>query len=266
MWKGVIRFGDESLPVKLYSAVQDQGVHFRLLHEKDLQPIKQEMVHPNTGKVVARDRVRRGFEVERGVFVVLEDEDLAALEPEASRDIEITRFVPDERITHQWYDRPYYLGPDGEKGTYFALAQALSRRGVAGVARWVMRKKPYVGALRAEGPHLMLITLRTAQEVVPASALEAPGGRKLDDREVRMARQLISALEDAFDPADYRDEFRDRVLELVQAKAKGEPVSLPEPVERKAAGRSLADMLEKSVKSAKGARSGKRTKREKAVA
>jgi DNA end-binding protein Ku len=81
-----------------------------------------------------------------------------------------------------------------------------------------------------------------------------------------MAQQLISALEDAFDPADYRDEFRDRVLELVQAKAKGEPVSLPEPVERKAAGRSLADMLEKSVKSAKGARTGKRTKREKAVA
>lgn len=252
MWKGRIRFGDVDVPVKLYSAVKSTGgIHFRLLHEKDLEPVKQEMVDPESGRVVEHDNVRRAFPTDDGVLVMLDDAELAALEPDASRDIEITHFVEPEAITHPWYDRPYFLGPDDSDDEYFALAEALRRQNLEGVARWVMRKKEYVGALRVEGDYLMLMTLRHAGEVVPASALEAPGGRTLDKREIRMAKQLVAALEGDFDPAAYRDEYRDRVLELVEAKAEGKVLKFPKAPKKKQDDDSLAAMLEQSLAAAK---------------
>jgi DNA end-binding protein Ku len=250
IWKGTIRFGDAEVPVKLYSAVRDGGVHFRLLHKKDKAPVEQRMVNPVTDRIVAPENIRKGYEVERGVFVVLDDEELAELVPEPSRDIEVTRFVAPEHVNHQWYDRPYFLGPDGDEAAYFALAAALAKQGKEGVARWVMRKRPYVGALRSEGDHMVLITLRHASEVVPVSEIEPPAGRKLDAREVRMARQLVQALEDEFDPTAFRDEFRDRVLELVKAKAKGRKIELEPPREKRET-RDLSRMLERSLKHAK---------------
>jgi DNA end-binding protein Ku len=250
MWKGRIRFGDVDVPVKLYSAVQDRSIHFRLLHAKDRVPVRQQMVHPETGRVVEAEDVRRAYQTESGDLIMLDDEELAALEPEASRDIEVTRFLAPELITHQWYDRPYYLGPDGDVGAYFALAAALQQKKREGIARWVMRGKEYVGALRAEGDHLMLMTLRRAGEVVPASALPAPGGRALDRREVKMAVQLVAALEDELDLTEFRDEYRDRVLELVEAKAHGNVVKFPKaPKKPKEA--SLSEMLEQSVRAVK---------------
>jgi DNA end-binding protein Ku len=250
IWKGVIRFGDVDVPVKLYSAVQDRGVHFRLLHAKDLQPVRQQMVNPGTGKVVEYDDVHRAFQTEEGDLIMLDEEELATLEPPASRDIEITRFVDPAVVTHQWYDRPYYLGPDDDDDAYFALAAALAKQKKEGIARWVMRKKEYVGALRAEGGHLMLMTLRHAGEVVPASELKAPGGRELDKREVKMATQLVAALEDELDMTAFRDDYRDRVLELVEAKAEGKVIRFPKAA-KKTTEKSLAAMLEQSVKETK---------------
>jgi DNA end-binding protein Ku len=250
MWKGLIRFGDVAVPVKLYSAVQDRGVHFRLLHARDMEPVQQQMVNPATGKVVAYEDVRRAYAMEHGDLIILDDDELAELEPESSRDIEITRFIDSAAITHQWYDRPYYLGPDDDDTAYFALAAALGRKDRTGIARWVMRRKEYVGALRARGDHLMLMTLRRAGEVVPVSALEAPGGRALDKREVNLAMQLVSALEDELDLSEYRDEYRDRVLELVEAKAAGRVLKFPKAPKRKSEA-SLAGMLEKSVQGVK---------------
>ena len=257
IWKGVIRMPDVELPVKLYSAIEEQGVHFRLLHAKDKAPVKQQMVNPATGEVVPPERIRRGYEVEKGVYVELADEELEALQPEPSRDIEITRFVEPQHISHQWYERPYWLGPDGDEAgdDYFALARALGERGVEGVARWVMRKKSYVGALRAAGDYLMLVSLRHAEEVVPASALEPPGGRKPDEREIRMARQLVDALATDFDPASFQDEYRERVLELVQTKAEGGTVELKEFRPKRPSDESLAKALEKSIAKAREKRS-----------
>jgi DNA end-binding protein Ku len=248
IWKGRIRFGDVDVPVKLYSAVKSTGgVHFRLLHEKDLVPVEQQMVNPATGKVVAYEDVRRAFPTDDGRLVMLDEEELAELEPEASRDIEITRFVDPAVITHQWYDRPYYLGPDDSDADYFALAEALRSQQKEGVARWVMRNKEYVGALRLEDEHLMLMTLRHAGEVVPASALKAPGGRELDKREIQMAKQLVSALEGDLDLESYRDEYRERVMELVEAKASGKVLKFPKAPAKKKKEDSLSAMLEKSL-------------------
>ena len=255
IWKARITFGAVDVPVKLYSAVQDRTVHFRLLDAKRHEPVKQHMVDPDTGQVVDSADIRRAYPTGDGDLVILDEEDVARVTPEESREIRVSRFVPPEQITHQWYDRPYYLGPDEEDEAYFALARALGRRGVEGVAHWAMRKKDYVGALRAEGDYLMLITLRRAGEVVPASALPAPGGRALDDREVAMAKQLVSAMEDPFDIAAFHDEYRERVLELVQAKAAGKVVKFPRAAPRRTE-TSLADLLERSM-----AATGKERKR-----
>lgn len=246
IWKAHICFGGVDVPVKLYSAVQDRAVHFRLLDAKRHEPVKQHMVDPDTGDVVESADIRRAYQTDEGQLVILDDEDLAKAIPEASREIQITHFVPPEKISHQWYDRPYFLGPDGEDERYFALAQALEKRGVEGVARWVMRNKEYAGALRSEGGYLMLITLRHAGEVVPASALPAPSGRALDEREVGMAKQLIGAMEDEFDIAAYHDEYRERVQEFVEARAAGKVVKFP-TAPRRTEETSLADVLQASL-------------------
>jgi len=261
IWKGHIRFGAVDVPVKLYSAVQDRAVRFRLLDAKRREPVKQHMVHPNTGKVVESEDIRRAFESEEGRLVVLDEEELEEINPQPSRDIEVTRFVPAGAIPEPWYDRPYYLGPDEEADKrYFALAAALRKREVEGVVRWVMRNKEYVGALLAEGDYLMLITLRHANEVVPASALSPPSGRALEAREVAMAKQLVEAMEDEFDIAAYHDEYRERVLELVEAKAAGKVVKFPKAPRRQTE-TSLADVLEASVAAAAGSGRGKERKR-----
>ncbi|HEX2209098.1 MAG TPA: Ku protein [Longimicrobium sp.] len=257
IWKASIHVGAVQVPVKMYSAVRDRAVHFRLLDAKRHEPVTQHMVDPDTGRVVEKEEIRRAYETDEGELVILDEEELEELKPEPSREIRITRFVPPERITHQWYDRPYYLCPDEEDARYFALAAALNKRGVEGVAHWTMRNKEYVGALRAEGDYLMLITLRHAGEVVPASALPAPTGRALDDREIAMARQLVAAMEDRFDITQYRDEYRERVVELMEARAAGKVVKFPRAPKRNTEV-DLADVLQASLAATGGGKERKR--------
>ena len=221
IWKGVIRIGRNEVPVRLYSAVSEKSIHFRLLHRTDKQPVKQQMVNPETGEKVEHADIRKAYPITKNTLVILDDEELAGLEPEASRDIEITRFVDPADVDHRWYERAYYLGPDGASPAYFALAAALENRGKEGIARFTMRKKHYVGAIRAEDGYLRLITLRHAEEVIDASSLRPPQGRALDKREIAMAEQLVEALAEEFDPHAFKDEYRERVMELIETKAKG---------------------------------------------
>lgn len=253
IWKGVLGLGSAEVPVKLYSAVEPRKVSFRLLHQKDREPLKQRMVDPETDETVEYREARRGYPTDDGRVVILDPEELDELEPEPSRAIEMTRFVPGSAVDPHWYDRPYWLGPDGDAADYFALAAALADSGRVGIAKWVMRKKEYVGALRAEDGYLMLVTLRHAGEVVSADALKAPGGRKLDERELKMAGQLIDALTGEFEPEQYRDEYAARVLELIEAKAKGKKLPKKRARRKAAADESLADVLEKSLRAAKKA-------------
>lgn len=157
--------------------------------------------------------------------------------------------MPAGAIDHAWYDRPYYLGPDGDSAAWAALAAALETSGRVGVARWVMRKREYVGALRVEDGYPVLVTLRRPGEVVSPAELEAPGGRDLDARELAMAEQLVGALAEPFDPEDYADSYRRRVLELVEAKAEGKLLRLPKPAERTPTEDDLAGALEASLAS-----------------
>src|SRR6476660_8718465 len=149
IWKGNLKLNATKVPVKLYSAVQDRTVRFHVLEEKSKTRVKQHMVEPDSGKEVPAEEIQKGFEVQPGTFVILDKEELAQLEPEASREIEITQFVPPSQIPPEYFDRPYYLGPDGDQAAYFALAEALQKKEREGVVRWVMRKQPYVGAIRS---------------------------------------------------------------------------------------------------------------------
>lgn len=250
MWKGVIGFGGERVPVKLYAAIEDRNVHFRLLHRKDRSPVKQRMINPVTEKAVEYRDANRAYVAETGDMVILDREELDALQPEKSRDIEILSFLPAHEIDHRWYDRPYYLGPDGDSEAYFALADALEYSGMEGLARWTMRNKEYIGALRLYQGYPMLMSLRHAEEVVPVESLAAPDGKPLDDRELAMARQLIGMLEAKFNPEEYEDEYRGRVMELIEAKSKGAKPRVT-PMRRRESREDLADALAASLKAAR---------------
>jgi len=251
LWKAVIRLGRHRVPVRLFAAAKDHTIHFRLLHERDRSPVRQRMIDPNTEEEVARDQRRKGAEIQPGRFVLLSDEDLAELEPEPSREIEILRFVPRALLEHAWYDRPYLLGPDGEEDDYWALVEALEGSGQEGIARWVMRNKEYAGSLSAEEGHLSLVTLRFAEQVIQPEELETNAGRDgFAKNEVRMAEQLISMLESDFDPARYHDRFQGRVLKLIESKAKGWKVPAKK-APRKREPPSLSKALKASLAEAK---------------
>jgi DNA end-binding protein Ku len=250
IWKGDLKLDSTKVPVKLYSALQDQTVRFHILDERSKTRVKQHMVDPDSGKEVSNEEIRKGFEVEPGTFVILDEEELESLEPEASREIEIIRFVPPNEVAPEFYDRPYYLGPDGDQTAYFALAEALRNKEKEGVARWVMRKQPYVGALRTEGDHLVLFTLRNAEEVLSAKDLPQPAGRAPDKNELSMARQLVELLKGEFNPKDYQDEYRARVKEFVEKKARGHAPKL-RLVKTKRQAASLDKILSKSIESLK---------------
>jgi len=250
IWKGQIKLNSTKVPVRLYSAVQDRTVRFHILEERTKLRVKQHMVDQQTGEEVPRDEIQKSFELEPGTFVILTDDELSTLDPKPSRDIEVSHFVASDKISQQLYDRPYFLGPAGEAVEYFALAEALRKEEKEGIARWVMRNKSYVGALRAEGDHLMLITMRHADEVIASDQLPRPAGRAPDKKELAMAGQLVELLEGAFDPNAFKDEYRNRVMEFVEMKAKGKAPKL-RAARTKRAPASLAGVLSKSIQQLK---------------
>lgn len=251
IWKASLRIGAERVGVKLYSAVQEQSLSFHLLSKKSRARVRQRLVHPITGETIESADVRRGAEVERGVFVVLDEPELAKFDADTSRDIEVTRFVPRGVLDARFYDRPYWLGPDeGQSETYFALARALEHSGREGIAKWSMRKRDYIGALRVEQGFSVLVALHHAEEVLPLAGLHAPEGRKLDERELKLGRQLIAALAGKFDPETFTEEYRERVLELVAAKRKGKKLPARKFHPHRVDDDSLAAALKRSLQRA----------------
>jgi DNA end-binding protein Ku len=247
MWKGQLRLGGQSLGVKLYSAVEDRTIHFHLLHAKDRAPVEQRIVRKDTGEEVKKDEIRKAFAVSRDTAVVLQSRELESLVPRDSRDIHICRFVAPSVLGDQWYERPYYLGPDGRHGGgYFALADALEKLNVVGIAHWVMRKKRYIGALNAHAGYLVMSTLRRADQVLAFSGIEPTKAAEPRANELKLAEQLVASIEADFDPTLWQNEYRQRLCKLIEAKARGKKIEPIKP-RRKAAAGSLADSLKASI-------------------
>ena len=246
IWKGELKLGTNKVPVKLYSAVQDQTVHFHVLDDRAKKRVKQHMVDPDSGEEVPNEEIQKGYEIEPGRYVILTEEDLEKLEPPPSRDIEIAEFFPENTVSQQWYERPYYVGPDGDTKGYFALVEALKNKEREAIAHWVMRKKYYAGVLRSVDDYLILFTMRDAKEVILADELTKPAGAAPTQKELAMGTQLVEMLQGEFDPKEYKDEYRERVIEFIKKKSKGRAPKL-KPVKAKRQTAALDSVLAKSI-------------------
>lgn len=230
IFKTTIHAGELAVPVKIFAAVEDRRVHFRLLHEEDLQPVVQQLVNPRTNEPVAPQDVHKGYEIEPGKLVLLDDLE-RFLEPPNDRRMEVTQVVPRAALPVECLDRPYWLGPDGDHDQCFALARALEEEERAAIVTFTMRKRRYHGVLIGEGGQLGLVTLLDPRGLVLPSAPVADESKPLDDRQLGLAQQLVEIMRAPFDPGAHHDEHRERVLELVERKKAGEaiPTDLPPP-------------------------------------
>jgi DNA end-binding protein Ku len=255
-WRGSISFGLVSVPVQLFTAVRPKTIRFKQLHAATKAPVRQKRVDEETGDEVAYRDIVKGYEVGEDRYVVVDPEELTALDPEASRLIDILDYVEAADIDPIYYDRAYYLTPDGEIATkpYRLLLEAMERAQKVAIASLVMRNRAYLAAIRAQDGLLLLSTMHYHDEVADPAELDADLGDDvaIADREVAMAEQLIESLTTEFDPAAYRDEHRERVLEFLEARAEGEQIDLAP--ERREAGNvvDLVAALEQSLARARG--------------
>ncbi|MDX1619988.1 MAG: Ku protein [Nitriliruptorales bacterium] len=264
MWSGSISFGLVSVPVRLFSAVRSHDIRFHNLHEKSKARVRQKRVDAETGEEVAYDDIVKGYDLGDGRHVVIDTDELAALDPRASREIELLDFVEAAEIDPIFYSRPYYLAPANEAAgkPYRLLVEAMRDSQRIGIARFVMRSKEYLAALRPleEDGQVILVanTMNYADEVVAPETIDGIDWAEVEvsDRERKMATQLIASLENDFDPERYEDRHHQRVLELIESKAAGEEVTIPEPDEEPGEVIDLMEALERSLAQAGSRASG----------
>jgi DNA end-binding protein Ku len=259
IWSGSISFGLVSVPVRMYSATQSKELRFHFLDKNDLQPIGYDKVRKDTGKRVDPDDVVRGFEIEKGQYVPIEDEDLDRLDIELTHSIDILDFVDLEEIDPIYFRKAYYLLPqDGAEKPYRLLVRALDETGKVGVAKVVIRNKQHLAALRAHDGVLVLETMYYADEVRKPEKVD--GRVRVQKAEVEMAKSLVENLSGSFRPERYDDTYRKELLDLIRAKAKGK--ELPEPSEEEEGEViDLMEALRASVKETKKGRKRKKTAR-----
>ena len=255
IWTGAISFGLVNVPVKLYSAVSKKTVRFHQLHETDGVRIQQKRVCPADGEEVPFDQIVKGYEITPDQYVVVTPEELEAIEPRKTKTIDIEDFVDLEDIDPIFYDHPYYLLPGtGAAKPYKLLVTAMQDSGKVAIARVVIRQKEQLVAIRPTGDILTMETMIFHDEVVPTDDLdEVPEAKdlKTSDRELKMAQQLIDSLSADFDPTAYKDEYREKVLELVERKAQGEDIAVQPEAPQPARVPDLMAALEASLAAVK---------------
>ena len=265
IWSGNVSFGLLNVPVKLYSATSKQTVRFRELREGDGSRIRHKRVAEEDGEEVPYDKIVKGYEITPDNYVILSRDELAEIDPEKTRAIEIQDFVDLDDIDPIYFENPYYLGPDkGAERAYALLAKAMDEQRKVAIARFVLRNKEHLAAIRPMGNTLTMATMRFHDEVVSPEALDdvlPDGEEKPAKRELEMAKQLIDSLSTDFDAERYEDEYRDKLLALIERKAQGEDiVSAPteEPTPTKAP--DLMAALEESLAAVSGEELGKGSK------
>jgi DNA end-binding protein Ku len=239
-----------NVPVKLYSAVSKKTVRFNQLHDEDGQRIQMKRVCSVDGQEVPYENIVKGYEISPDRYVVITPEELDALDPAKTRTIDIEDFVDLDEIDPLFYEHPYYLVPDtGASKAYKLLLAALEQTNKVAIARVVIRSKEYLTAIRPANGVLTMETMLFSDELVPVDSLDELPDEDVQatDREVQMARQLIESLAADFEPEKYRDEYRDRVLELIEAKAEGQEIAMPEAPEEPTAVPDLMAALEASL-------------------
>src|ERR671914_2599642 len=262
MWSGAISFGLVNVPVKLYSAVSRKTVRFHQLNSKTGHRIAQKRVDSVTNEDVAYEDIVKGYELTKEHYVIITPDELEALDPEKTRTIDIEDFVDLDDIDPIFYDHPYYLVPDkGAAKAYGLLLNAMEASGKVAIARVVIRSKEQLVAIRPASELLMMETMIFHDEVVPHDDLDdLPDSKdlKASDRELKMAQQLIDSLSSDFEPSRYRDEYRDKVLELIERKASGEEIAVQPEAPKPEKVPDLMAALEASLAAVKDDSGGKK--------
>jgi len=223
-----------NIPVKVFSAASQKDVRFHLLHDADGVRIKQKRICPADGKEVPQDHLVKGYEISPDHYVIVKPEELEALDPKATHTIDIEDFVVLKQIDPIYFEHPYYLIPDNKADkAYFLLFNAMEKSGKAAIARMVMRGKQYLTVIRPADQVLVLVTLLFHDEIVPREAFkELPTpSEPINPRELAMAEQLIATLTTDFKPEKYHDEYRERVLQLIESKSQGQELVRPKSKE-----------------------------------
>ena len=235
IWKGSISFGLVYIPVAVYPATREEKISFRQLRSTDLSPIKYKKVAEADSKEVAADQIVKGFEYERGRYVVLKDEDFEKVRIESTHSIDITDFVELEQIDPKFFYKPYFLEPQkgGEKA-YAVLHKALSGTGKIGVAKVVISNREHLAAVKPDGLFLILELMHFAHEILSAEILKNGSATTVTDKELKMAQALIESMSVAWNPEKYQDEYRSALLEIIEQKAQnkqiaGKPAPAPSP-------------------------------------
>jgi DNA end-binding protein Ku len=258
IWSGAISFGLVAVPVKLYPATEQKDIQFHQFKEGTRQRIRYKRVSEDTGREVDYQDIVKGYEVEKGKFVIVTPEELEGVAPEKTRTIEIEDFVDLAEIDPIYYEKTYYLAPEDQAGAqkaYALLLRAMEDEEKVAIGRFVMRTKEYLAAIRPMDGILALETMFFPDEIRQASEVEnIPVRRQADQRQLKMARQLIGSLAAEWDPTRYHDEYRERVLKLVRDKAKGKEVVLPEAP----TGPKIGDLMEALRQSIEATKKGKR--------
>jgi DNA end-binding protein Ku len=256
IWSGSISFGLVNVPVKLYSAVKQKDVRFNQLEEKTGAHIKYKRVSEKTGKEVDYDDIVKGYEVAKGKYVTVSSEELEAVAPDKTKTVDIEDFVDIAEIDPIYYEKTYFLAPDGDGASkaYGLLLKAMEDRGRVAIGRFVMRTKEYLCAIRPYDGILALETMYFPDEVVAKKDVPGVPERraKVGDKELKIATSLIESLTTEFKPSSYKDSYRAALLKMIDRKAEGEEVVLPaEPEGEQAQVVDLLAALEASVEAAK---------------
>ena len=272
IWSGAISFGLVNIPVKLYSAVSKKTVRFHQIDAESGARVRQKRVGPDDEEI-PYEQIVKGYEIGPDRYVTITSEELDALAPDKTRTIDIEDFVDLEEIDPIYYDHPYYLAPDtGASKAYQLLVDAMDDAGKVAIARVVIRSKEQLVAIRPREGTLAMETMLFADEVVPTDTLEelgTDGDVKTTDRELTMARQLIDSLSSDFEPEKYHDEYRERVLDMIERKAQGETIVIEEPTKEPEKVPDLMAALEASIAASKPAKpkpKGKPAAKKKAAA
>jgi DNA end-binding protein Ku len=234
IWKGAISFGLVNIPIALYTATRKEDLKFHLLRKSDLSPVNYKRVAAADGKEVTWDEIVKGYQYEKGKYIVLKDEDFARVDVEATQTVDIVDFVQLEEVSPIYFHKPYFMEPEkGGDKAYILLREALNSTGKIGIAKVVIKTRQYLAAVRPHGPGLMLELMHFADELVDASEFKIPQSREVGKKELAMAESLIETMSGPWEPEKYHDEYRDALKEVIDEKIEHPDADLPKPAARK---------------------------------
>jgi DNA end-binding protein Ku len=271
IWSGSINFGLVTIPVKLFTAVRTDELSFNLLHAKDEGRIKYERICSIDERPVPWDEIVKGYEYEKGQYVVLTDEDFKKVNPEATQSVDILEFVELDKINPMYFDKPYYLEPTKQgRHAYALLRETLAHSNRVAIARVVIRTKEYIAAVKPIDDALVLELMHWSSEIVGAGTIDVPERVKLPEKELKMARMLVDTMSvDEFEPEKFTNQYHDQLLAMIEARAAGKelPKAKKPPARSKVV--NLMDVLAQSLEASKKRRAGvdgKATRRRKKTA